>query len=174
MRADPAAERREYPLESLLAGKRARSWNFSAQNSRIKNRVQKGLGWFGLAVYFTAIPPHVQREWTTIYGVPGVLYSFHSGKTLASQSKMVGAIFRKLQKNWAVSLSFCRSAVLSIFIKVFLSLVASNKMRKTGEGKEKEIVVGVYHREFVRSVNKKNRGATCSYRPWRVFVGFAT
>lgn len=53
----------KYPLESLLAGKRVRSWNFSAQNSRIKkHRVKKGLGWFGLAVYFTAIPPHVHYK----------------------------------------------------------------------------------------------------------------
>lgn len=50
-------------FSSLLAGKRVRSWNFSAQNSRIeKHRVKKGLGWFGLAFYFTAIPPHVHYK----------------------------------------------------------------------------------------------------------------
>ena len=48
----------------IFAGRqKSKILEFSAQNYRIKNRVKKGLGWFGrLAVYFTAIPPHVHYK----------------------------------------------------------------------------------------------------------------
>ena len=132
----------KYPLEYLLAGKRVRSWNFSAQNSRIKkHRVKKGLGWFGLAVYFTAIPPHVHykgvdnhlwRPWCTP-SIPekhshpnqnggGCLSEATSTNKLGSQSLL------------------CCSAVLSILTKV--SLATLNKMRKLRKGRKRKLLWG--------------------------------